>query len=341
VENGSCVNCHGEQYNEWTETLHADAQALGAASEFFGYSCLPCHNTGWDTSVENGGADEYVQEDADDGYTITDEANFARVSNVQCEACHNAIGNAAGTMVQFPHKGGPAVVTLAAETCGTCHTDDHHPTFDDWSQSLHAVSKTTSIPGGSFDFIASDPECAGCHTAEGFLQFIEQEGFTPEVEAPGLEGNDITCAACHDPHSTENEHQLRIDKTMLCQKCHNPEYSPDAVEPDGSEVHHTTAFMFEGIGGWEYEGYTYQNSLHTIAVAEKCVTCHVHSTPYEEGDPAIPAYTGHTFEPHQQPCQTCHSDFDLEEGNFDYRETQTEILGLMNDLAELLDSASP
>ncbi len=341
VETGGCANCHSDIKAGWSETLHANAQALGAQSEFYGYSCLQCHNTGWDPATENGGADEYVQEEVDNGYTITDQANFDRVSNVQCEVCHGPIGNASGTFVQLPHNDGTAVITLAAENCGQCHTDVHHPTYDDWQKSLHAVSKTTSIPGGSFDFIASDPECAGCHTAEGFLQFIEQEGYVPDVEAPGLEGNDLTCAACHDPHSNANEAQLRIEKTALCQKCHNPEYNPNSPVPDGSAIHHSTAFMFEGIGGWEYEGYTYENSLHTNVVVEKCVTCHVHSTPYQGGDPEIPAYTGHTFEPHQEPCQTCHADFNLEEGNFDYRGTQTEIMGLLEDLGVLLDAASP
>jgi predicted CXXCH cytochrome family protein len=340
VETGGCANCHGDQVTEWSQTLHANAQALGSQSEFYGYSCLQCHNTGWDPTTENGGADEYVQEEADNGYTIIDEDNFARVSNVQCEVCHGPIGKADGSGTEFPHKGGPAIVTLAAENCGQCHTDDHHPTYDDWLKSLHAVSKTTSIPGGTFDFIPSHPECAGCHTAEGFLQFLEQEGFVPDVDPPGMEGNDITCAACHDPHSHANDAQLRMDKTMLCQKCHNPEYNPNEPEPDGSAVHHSTAFMFEGIGGWEYEGYDYESSLHTTVVTEKCITCHVHMTPYQGGDPAIAAYTGHTFEPHQEPCQTCHTDFDLEEGNFDYRETQTEIRELMQELEDLLDQAS-
>jgi predicted CXXCH cytochrome family protein len=342
VETGMCGNCHNDIKTGWTGTLHADAQALGSASEFWGYSCLQCHNTGWDPAVDNGGADEYVQEEADDAYTITDQINFDRVSNVQCEVCHGPIGKADGSGVDFSHTaGGVAVVSLDAELCGQCHTDVHHPTFEDWSASLHAVSKTTSIPGGSFDFIASDPECAGCHTAEGFLQFLEQTEYVPNVEAPGLEGNDITCAACHDPHSAEHESQTRLDKAELCQKCHNPEFDPDSPTPDGSEVHHSTAFMFEGKGGWEYEGYTYQNSLHTTVVVEKCVTCHVHSIPYQGGDPEIPAYTGHTFTPNQEACKTCHGDFNLEEGDFDYRDTQTEIMGLLDDLADLLAAASP
>jgi hypothetical protein len=67
----------------------------------------------------------------------------------------------------------------------------------------------------------------------------------------------------------------------------------------------------------------------------------VHSTPYEGGDPEIPAYTGHSFTPHQGACEDCHTDFNLEEGNFDYRGIQTEILGLLQELGDLLVAASP
>ena len=313
-----CKACHNggvtQHYEPWSGTKHAVAYDSVSVIQQ-NPACLPCHTTGWDTT------ETAIEGGFDDFFKTGDEAGIAKLKNVGCESCHT------------PTDEKPAI-TLAAENCGACHEGSHHPTYSDWSQSLHAVAKFTSIPGGNFDFIASNANCAACHTAEGFLQFIESDDLEPNIEAPGPDGHDLTCAACHDPHKGE----LRLPAAEICAKCHNPEYNPDSPVPDGTAVHHSTAYMLEGKGGFEYDGYTYQNSVHTFAVTEKCVACHVHSTPFE--DP-IPANTGHSFEPRGEACVDCHADFVVaEEQNFDYRGIQTEIEGLADQLHEKLAMAT-
>ncbi len=300
-----CQNCHNDpegmnQYEGWSQTLHAVAWDSVSYVQTNAY-CLGCHTTGWDPSTDNGGYDDF--------FNTGDQAGMDRMKNVQCEACHDP----------GPHPD----KTFAADDCGACHQGDHHPTWTDWQISKHAVSKATSIPG--FDFIASNPSCSGCHTAEGFLQFAEQAELEPDVIPPGNDGSDLTCAACHDPHADDNEHQLRLPVTEICVKCHNPEYNPDNPVADGSAIHHSTAYMFEGNGGYEYEGYVYDSSLHTLVITEKCVTCHVFTTEYQEGPPTIPAYTGHSFEPQYGACAGCHGDFVPADSSFDYRGTQSYI----------------
>ncbi|MCF8241002.1 MAG: T9SS type A sorting domain-containing protein [Melioribacteraceae bacterium] len=331
--------CHGgDQVASWSGTKHAVAQ--DSLSTILGYSCLQCHNTGWDESVDNYGADEYVSEGADNAYTIDDPTNFNKVKNVQCETCHGPLADSERAFVGFTEHQSQAIIDLSAESCGTCHEGSHHPTYSDWSMSKHAFAKFTTIPG-AFEFIASDPNCSACHTAEGFLQFLETTDLEPNVEAPGPDGNDLTCAACHNPHGSEFTAQLRMAPAELCQKCHNPEYNPeDPPVPDGSEVHHSTAYMFEGQGGFEYDGYDYTSSLHNVVISEKCVTCHVAMRDYVGGDPEIPAYTGHTFEPQLEPCAECHADFAVADSTFDYRNTQTLVDSLMTELHTKLDLAS-
>jgi len=335
----NCVTCHenealgGTQLTKWTETRHAIAQD-SVNSSHYGFYCLKCHNTGWDQSADNFGADEFVMQDTTQhpDYVVTNQEGWDKVKNVSCEACHGPLGQSDGSLVGGHSS--EAVVDLAAENCGVCHEGSHHPTYSNWEESLHAKAKFTTIPG--FEWMASHPGCAGCHTAEGFLQFLESDELEPHVEAPGPEGNDITCAACHDPHGGEFEGQLRMAAEELCQKCHNPEYNPDEVEePDGDTgaLHHTTAWMLEGKGGYEYAGFTYGNSYHAVGIDEKCVRCHVHMTDYESED--IPAFTGHTFEPTLESCEPCHS---LE--NFDYKGVQTEIDSLLTVLEDKLAAAS-
>jgi hypothetical protein len=95
--------------------------------------------------------------------------------------------------------------------------------------------------------------------------------------------------------------------------------------------------MFEGIGGFEFAGYDYSSSPHTLVVTEKCVTCHVWTSPI---NPPFPAYTGHSFTPQGGACLECHADFDTSAHSFDYRGAQSEIDSLLDVLGGELSSAS-
>lgn len=331
----TCSPCHTPAIDQWAQTKHAIAQD---SLSFLQLECLKCHNTGWDETITNYGADEYVVADtaAPFGWVVTDQENWDKVKNIQCETCHGALGKEDRSRVDSHSS--KAIIDLSADVCGSCHEGSHHPTFSNWNESLHAKSKFTTIPG-AFEWIASDPNCSACHTAEGFLQFLESNAIEPQVEAPGAAGNDITCSACHDPHGGPFEGQLRLEPSALCQKCHNPEYNPDETfEPDGNAVHHSTAWMLEGKGGYEYEGFSYESSIHNLVAQKKCVTCHVVTTPFESEE--IPAFTGHTFEPKSLICVDCHSTIDPDANNFDYHGVQTEIDSLLTVLGDKLATAS-
>jgi predicted CXXCH cytochrome family protein len=318
-----CHNVAGrDQFTTWQGTAHSVAYDSVTFIQT-NPDCLPCHTTGWDEMIANGGFDDYFPP-----VTPDDSAGIARMKNVQCEACHGP--------VEFSMNHPPEDSPLSASLCGTCHTDEHHPTFEDWGLSAHAVSKNTRLPG--FEFIASNRQCAACHTAEGFLQFVNDTSLVPDVDPPGQDGHDLTCAGCHNPHDGTYTAQLRLPVTEICVKCHNPEFDPSGPPPVEETPHHTTAYMFEGVGAYEFPGYTYSNSPHTTVVTEKCVTCHVWMRDF--ADP-IPAYTGHTFIPVGEACTTCHADYDSLAYGFDYRGVQTEVTGLLADLEALLEAATP
>lgn len=337
----NCGSCHKAVVEKWSQTRHSMAYDSLKMIPSFGYSCQSCHNTGWNTNLLNFGADEYLTAGENNAYIFTDETNFKRVSNIQCENCHGPLGKEDRTFLGFSEHKDAAVTEYSAESCGTCHQGSHHPTYTDWQMSKHAVSKATSIPGGAFSFIASNNNCAACHTAEGFAQFVGQPDLVPNVVAPGEAGHDLTCAACHDPHSHEKGGQLRMAKEEICSKCHNPEFSPEAApEPNGDEVHHSTAFMFEGKGGYQYEGAIYKSSAHKFAIEDKCVTCHVYTKPFQGGTPEVPAYTGHSFTPQGESCVTCHADFNPAAGNFDFRGVQSKVKALADSLHSLLSMAT-
>jgi flagellar biosynthesis chaperone FliJ len=175
-----CGACHSENYEKWTDTMHAQAfsdpifqqvwTARGSPSE-----CLACHTTGY--NEETG---EYALE------------------GVTCERCH----------------GGPGAMqkTIDASLCGECHTDTHHPTYDEWQASKHSESIEALKAIGQ----DKNEYCLGCHSAEGAMGKIENEEWSVEEAT-----TPIVCVVCHDPHELE----LRVEpSSSLCGQCHTGQY---------------------------------------------------------------------------------------------------------------------
>ncbi|MCG8606453.1 T9SS type A sorting domain-containing protein [bacterium] len=350
-----CQGCHsgapgGDQFSFWEMTAHSEAYDSVSTFVQQTASCLECHTTGWILETANGGADDFVTIDPNAStfnVTIDDETEFKKKANVQCESCHGpSSGHAANIFVTGET---PPSDASAAENCGSCHEGEHHPNLSEWQQSKHASSLTSDfVP----DFLLTDTDCAGCHTLQGFIQFVgttaeDSTNNIPEgIEAPGAEAAyPVNCATCHDPHDPLNPGQLRLPPAQLCAKCHNPE---DAQPPDNP--HHSTASMFDGAGAFEFQGVEYRkNSAHQQLPAlteEKCVTCHVFMTPFDGGDPNdpsddVPAFVGHTFEPRLVACTQagCHVGglVETEGEEFNHRGRQTFTKTLLDSLRGILD----
>ena len=351
-----CLNCHtgqipqaGNQYDFWKETAHAVAYDSVSAFAQGTARCLECHTTGWDTLTVNQGADEFVTitppYTGSNNVVVANQTEFDKKKNVQCEACHGP----ASAHVANIFGVDPPTNPRQAGTCGKCHQGEHTPYLENWEESAHAGSDTHPVPSLQTRFRTTD--CAGCHTYQGFIQFV---GTTPEdtvnivpegIDAPGDAALPLVCAACHDPHDAKHPGQLRLPAADLCVKCHNPE---NAVP--GEEPHHSTAPMFAGTGAAEIPGYTYdRQSIHQILpslAADKCVVCHVFRTEFNDnGTPADPsddilANTGHTFEPRLEACAQsgCHVGGLVETvtGPFDHRGRQTLTQDLLDSLATII-----
>ncbi len=358
-----CQVCHSENgpgpniFPFWAETRHAVAYDSVAAFSAFLRSqvqrtseCLECHTTGWDTTKANMGADDFVVIDPDtEGATFNisfaseaDSLEFLKKKNVQCESCH---GPASDHVADFMNI--HPITDVTAEACGECHQDKHHPYIEEWRQAAHATSDSSKNPFVPSSRFREDPNCSGCHTFQGFLQFVgttaaDTANIEPDIaEPPGDDALPLVCAACHDPHDARHEGQLRLPPVNLCAKCHNPE---DAQPPDNP--HHSTDSMFEGMGAFEFPGVEYtRQSVHQLLapISEvKCIACHVFMTPFEEGPPEEPAVTGHTFEPRIEACMQagCHvngleipPDSQLE---FDHRGRRTFTQNLIDSLAAII-----
>ncbi len=349
VQGTSCATCHynggigAPKFEEWKNTLHAVAMDSNIANTHFGFACLRCHNTGWDTDNINYGADEYVKQDTTvPNYTITDAANFNRVKNVQCEACHGPLGTKDSFLSTDHWDSAINKLDYSAELCGKCHQGSHHGFYEEWAVSGHAHSADSSLA-----FVVNNPACVKCHVAQSFVRFAKDPAnYQEKLDATGDEIQPITCVACHDPHSKKYPHQLRFPVSgarVICDECHNAEIE-DTVNIN-SAPHHTTSGCLSGskFFGYQYPNEKYQSSAHTFAAKERCINCHLNA---EGPGPFGGVAHGHTFLPKVQACIGCHADYTSvvdtsnHEKMFDYRGTQTKTDSLINVLATALANVS-
>lgn len=346
----SCASCHTATniasdvpyYDTWKLTKHA--QAYDSLKTILKYSCLQCHTTGWDTTVANYGADEYVKADptAKLGYVITDSVNFYKKANVQCEDCHGPLGGQDGFLNpnHWPFvTNSPNKPDYSSQLCGKCHSG-HSPFLEQWSMSKHALSTAPSL-----SFVVKNKSCVKCHVAQNFISYMNNPAaYKDTILVTGSDIQPITCVACHNPHDAKYPAQLREDvtyKKVICDECHYAEI--DTVNLNAAP-HEQSGLALSGDKnfGYRYPNQTYINSAHTYAATERCINCHVNMSPNPDGS----INTGHTFEPRVQACEGCHSDYASSVNTsdstkmFDYRGVQTTTDSLINALQALLKNAS-
>lgn len=197
--------------------------------------------------------------------------------------------------------------------CANCHNPDIDTTYYlwarryQWERSLHAY-------GG--DLERNGPDCAGCHTTEGFIERWKNN-WASQTVAPKENPSPPGCFACHSPHSRGNFSLRAVTPVTipsyvagvpdasfdyglgnLCVRCHQTRsMSP---EPDPSKTATTDTItitssrwyahygvqgqMLMGTGGFQFAGYTYRgNSNHSTNAGikqEGCIACHMASQTY-------------------------------------------------------------
>jgi hypothetical protein len=290
LPNHACQDCHADKTAEWKQTGHYmifEEGLNGTLSNHYGPSCIKCHTTGYDTNAENWGFDDWPFVFPDSLYPGVYEQmvemypQAMQRGRIQCESCHGP-----GSM----HVGAANImsVTLDAQNCAWCHDEGAHHVFPaQWRVSNHA---TFALSGGE-----TRASCAQCHNGQGFVDYIES-GKQPLTEDYD-ENVRITCAACHDPHSVENPHQLRtMDATLsdgeeltgvglgaICMNCHKArrdavEYTNDYLDNLSSHYgphHGPQADVLSGKNAITF-GQTIQTSVHIAATTDACVRCHMY-----------------------------------------------------------------
>lgn len=338
----ACMECHPGTHSDWAQTRHAGAfETLRAIKQEKNARCLPCHTVGF--GLPTG---------------FKDEATTPFYAGVQCENCHGPAGDHAMKPLD---KSLRPVKEVSALICGGCHTDFHHPTFDEWATAGHgkvtASVASSLLTGGE----ARMQSCGACHSGAVRMAMMEGKEKNKAVVYPtgqAASTTSVTCSVCHDAHkktangsmlrnpthslkpfsystSTNTSFAVQYDPEVnMCGQCHNMRGA--SWKDTGRPPHHSPQYnMLIGNGGVE-DG-TPPQSKHRDNL-KQCAGCHTHPHPTENPSEENPVYTGHKFEPHLANCTECHAGNDaaskMAKTQADVKARILEVQALLNQWGE-------
>ncbi len=382
-----CATCHSANNTGWQTTGHALIYTQGIMGQLevntygqgeYSTSCWQCHTTGYNTSANNGnfgylshslgwdttafkglpkaGSFSLIPNGDSAIYKnmVTNYSPLVPLASIGCESCHGPGKDHNGDISKIG-------LSLDAGVCQSCHdAPPRHVSGTYWALSDHAT-----MPLAGTD--ATSTSCFPCHSGSAFVKWVTDS--KPATDANWSAAADasypITCAVCHDPHSTTNPNQLRtvtVDTLrngyriqsgglgQLCMNCHRSRYAVSTkvtTTPPyyGFGSHYgphgnPQADMLLGQNAYQYGDSSLTGLATHDGVPDACVTCHM---PGNNHALTMQDTTG-TGVMHDRvdACQTCHGPqiqkFDDIKASYDYDRNgkiegvQTEVAGLLAQL---------
>jgi DmsE family decaheme c-type cytochrome len=218
-----CYDCHEDMEQPFSRNIHSKASYWNEKA----IGCEDCHGPGAahgesDGDVALGSPADLMARDSnavcnschdgDVGHSYW-RGSAHEVMEVSCVSCHGVHANNQD-MLNSPSE---------AETCFACHTD--YRTFA-FKRSRHPLTDSTRKSG------LGKMSCSSCHNAHGSQseKLIAANSVNDkcyechrEMQAPVLwEHSPVkeNCLNCHDPHGSNYPNMLTLQRTRLCQECH-------------------------------------------------------------------------------------------------------------------------
>ena len=343
----ACTACHVpntpnfDQFTPWKQSGHAEifTQNVNTPNGHYGPACLGCHTVGYNsTAIKNNGVDD--QSDfsgflASNFMSHGDPLNWtnllqqfpatARFTNIQCENCHGPNDSSAHMRADGSRQ------SLSSDVCAICHGEPpRHGRFQQWQLSAHSNYETAISEG-------TDPTCAKCHSAQGFVQWSDGNFNTANLNVTWTteDVHPQTCQTCHDPHAegtTSSDANTNatvrvsgktpllmagftannVGRGAICMTCHNGRRGLRDDNPGNFTLSDATRAPHEGpqadvlMGQNLYLTKVGTPSFHSM-VEDSCVNCHMEKTAPPAGVSLTGVGTNHTFYADPSICSKCHS----------------------------------
>ncbi len=215
------------------------------------------------------------------------------------------------------------MVASALVARGAEPAEEEIPFWATWIDSGHADADAEAFRHWDED----DPQevstrCAKCHSAPGYLDFLGVDGTEAgTVDNPAPVDTTVNCIACHNEATVVMDSVVfpsgveatGLGETARCMQCHQGRESSvsvdariaDANVPDDDTVSSDLSFRNihyfaagatllggEVLGGYQYEGKSYDVRFAHVEGVESCTSCH----------------DQHSLEVNIEMCNTCHED---------------------------------
>lgn len=268
VGSKNCQFCHSEKYEAWKASKHASAANPGTSNPAWtndGIGCEACHGLGSDHVSGMGDTSKIIS---------SKEADI-------CGQCHSSTLSGENSWIEGYQPGmqlssmeGVRLISLDPDIVPPEPSATQRLSYNMWLASDHPKSLSRVV-----DNSQASADCYGCHSAEGFA--AKRQGKTIDI-AEKEDFHPLTCAACHDPHGSDNPRQLVLEPEELCSSCH-----PQRA-------------VLEGKGA---NGIEETRSFHS---AVECYACHMTEGNHlmkvlRPDDPELP-------ESRKDTCTACHMD---------------------------------
>lgn len=204
------------------------------------------------------------------------------------------------------------------------------PYQEQWAVSPHADTTSEAFRHWDGEDPAEIPaRCAKCHSTLGYLDFLGADGTAAGVvDAAAPLGTVVECAACHNPATQDKTSVLfpsgvevmGLGDEARCMECHQGRASKvtvdtsianagltaedlDVVSEDlgFTNIHYYAAAATQygniAMGGYEYEGKSYDARFDHVAPYDSCIGCH----------------DAHTLELKLDECSDCHGSLNTPE----------------------------
>lgn len=182
-------------------------------------ACSPCHDVSLTEATKNEKPAVEAECKTCHNVLVTRASSHMPAAGWDCLLCHDPSSSPKYQI--YSEK------SADADMCFECHSDKQEDTTT--KPFVHAPAAggdcrmchdTHGTPQVSLMVEKVNTVCLSCHEEMGTIPHPVANHPVGGRPMPGDPGRELTCAGCHNPHASDNEHLVFATGMAMCQQCH-------------------------------------------------------------------------------------------------------------------------